>query len=252
MTVPPLLAVRHLLDVPEGGGRQACAAGGARKGAGGLRVPGPWQRDGAARARGAPGRGTPGRTRAGLLSGAAGAGPPRPVPGLAAKITTLSVPGWSVPARGQQPIAEGTRWWRLTVSPGRPPRASRGARVVGGGGPVAGGLGLLSGETTGETLLVDVVAALRRAGLALPGRGRPPPGRRRRITHPCSGSRRRSGPGPAGGLVLDDLHLLTRPELLAGLDYVLRHAQPRPPPGRCPIRGWTRCCRCIATGWPGS
>ena len=50
-------------------------------------------------------------------------------------------------------------------------------------------------------------------------------------------------------LVLDDLHLLTEPAVLDGLAYVLRNAAPGAAPGGR-RRGWTRCCRCTATGWP--
>ena len=51
-------------------------------------------------------------------------------------------------------------------------------------------------------------------------------------------------------LVVDDLHVLTRPTVLTELDFVLRNAQPGlrlvVSPGRI------RCCPCTATGWPVS
>ena len=42
----------------------------------------------------------------------------------------------------------------------------------------------------------------------------------------CSGSPPSGDPGPAGHLVLDDLHLVTEPATLDGLAYVLRNAAP--------------------------
>ena len=55
---------------------------------------------------------------------------------------------------------------------------------------------------------------------------------------------------PPVTLVLDDLHLLTDPEVLKGLEFVLRNVGPA-----CAWwlpRGWIRCCRCTGTDWPGS
>ena len=55
---------------------------------------------------------------------------------------------------------------------------------------------------------------------------------------------------PPVTLVLDDLHLLTEPRVLKGLDFMLRNVGPGL---RLVVpRGWIRCCRCTGTGWPGS
>ena len=55
---------------------------------------------------------------------------------------------------------------------------------------------------------------------------------------------------PPVTLVLDDLHLVTDPAVLNGLDFLLRNVGPG-------LRCWSphgriRCCRCTATGWPAS
>jgi ATP-dependent transcriptional regulator len=55
---------------------------------------------------------------------------------------------------------------------------------------------------------------------------------------------------PPVTLIVDDLHVLTRPTVLTELDFVLRNAQP----GLRMVvssRG-IRCCPCTATGWPVS
>jgi ATP-dependent transcriptional regulator len=55
---------------------------------------------------------------------------------------------------------------------------------------------------------------------------------------------------PPVTLIVDDLHVLTRPTVLTELDFVLRNAHPG-------LRWWSlpegfRCCPCTATGWPVS
>src|SRR6516165_7184098 len=149
-------------------------------------------------------------------------------PILAAKITTPDVPHWAVGRpRVTTLIAEGTRRCPLTVVTGPP----------GAGKTMALALWAVAGPGTVAWVCLDqfdnqprvfwsyVVAALRRANVALPKalhvvpRGRPDDnGFLQQLTAALAAQ------NPPVTLVLDDLHVLTEPGVLTGLDFVLRHA----------------------------
>jgi len=149
-------------------------------------------------------------------------------PILAAKITTPVVPHWAVGRpRVTTLIAEGTRRCPLTVVTGPP----------GAGKTMALALWAVAGPGTVAWVCLDqfdnqprvfwsyVVAALRRANVALPKalhvvpRGRPDDnGFLQQLTAALAAQ------NPPVTLVLDDLHVLTEPGVLTGLDFVLRHA----------------------------
>jgi len=150
-------------------------------------------------------------------------------PILAAKITVPHVPDWAVQRpRITKLVAEGTRWCPLTVVTGPP----------GAGKTMA--LALWAAAETGTVAWVYldefdnrpgvfwsyVVAALRRVGVAVPKTLRAVPqdtaddGFLLRLTAALAAQ------DPPVTLVLDDLHLLTEPEVLKGLEFVLRNVGP--------------------------
>ena len=168
---------------------------------------------------------------------AAGAGRPAgdaSDPVLAAKLTAPTVPDWALarPRIGEA-IARGASGGPLTVVTGPPGAGKSMALALWAAtdlGPVAW-VALDDYDSRPRVFWSNVIAALHQAGIPLP---KAPSGAARgqavdhafllRLASALAASDR-----PVR-LVLDDLHLLTRPELLAGLDYVLRHAT-RPPPG---------------------
>jgi LuxR family transcriptional regulator, maltose regulon positive regulatory protein len=146
-------------------------------------------------------------------------------PILASKITAPSVPDWAVSRpRITTLIAEGTRWCPLTIATGPAGAGKTTALALWAAaepGTVAW-IGLDEYDNEPEVFWSYVVAALRRAGVAVPGR--------------LSTAVREAGhlfllrltaalaaQNPPVTLVLDDLHLLTDPTVLDGLDYVLRN-----------------------------
>jgi LuxR family transcriptional regulator, maltose regulon positive regulatory protein len=152
------------------------------------------------------------------------------MPVLASKITAPGVPGWAVPRpRITKLIAEGTRWCPLTVVTG----------PAGGGKTMA--LALWAAAEPGPVAWVSLdefdnrprvfwsylVAALRRSGVAVPGAlpaaARGPAADHLFVQRLASAL---AAQDPPVTLVLDDLHLLTGPRVLDGLDYVLRNAGP--------------------------
>ena len=152
-------------------------------------------------------------------------------PILASKITAPGVPDWAVQRpRITKLIAEGTRWCPLTVVTGPPGRGQDdGPGVVGGGGTGAGGLGLawMSYDNRPGVFWSYVVAALRRSGVAIP-EALPAAARERAADHVflLRLASALAAQDPPVTLVLDDLHLLTEPEVLNGLDFVLRNVGP--------------------------
>ena len=147
-------------------------------------------------------------------------------PILTSKITAPGVPDWAVPRqRITDLIAQGTRWCPLTVLTG----------PAGAGKTMA--LALWAAAEPGPVTWVSldefdnrpwvfwsyVVAALRRSGVTVPS---PPTTRGRsgdelfllRLTAALADQDR-----PVT-LVLDDLHLITEPKVLKGLDFLLRNA----------------------------
>src|SRR5213079_2529525 len=96
-----------------------------------------------------------------------------------------------------------------------------------------------------------VIAALRRAGISVP-RALPTAVRGQAADHLflLRLASALAAQNPPVTLAVDDLHLLTEPRLLDGLDsccatWGLACAWWSP-------RGRIRCCRCTVTGWPAS
>ena len=161
-------------------------------------------------------------TRAGRSADSAG----HPI--LASKVTAPGVPEWAVHRpRITKRIAQGTRWCPLTVVTG-PPGAGKTMALAlwtaTGPGMVAW-VCLDQYDNRPEMFWSYVLAAVRGSGVPVPGVA--------------------AGPGRAGGhafllrlaaalaaqdppvtLVLDDLHLVTEPKILNGLDFVLRNVGP--------------------------
>jgi LuxR family transcriptional regulator, maltose regulon positive regulatory protein len=148
------------------------------------------------------------------------------VPIVPAKITAPGVPDWALTRpRITKLIAQGTRWCPLTVLTG----------PAGVGKTMALALWTAAQSGTVAWVCLDgydnrpevfwsyVVAALRRSGVAVPAvlpaaRGRP--GDRVFLLGLAAAL---AAQDPPVTLVLDDLHLLTDPRVLDGLDYVLRN-----------------------------
>ena len=166
---------------------------------------------------------------AGQVSTRGGRSASAEAPILAAKITVPHVPDWAVQRpRITKLVAEGTRWCPLTVVTGPP----------GAGKTMA--LALWAAAETGTVAWVYldefdnrpgvfwsyVVAALRRVGVAVPKASRAvsqdaaDDGFLLRLTAALAAQ------DPPVTLVLDDLHLLTEPEVLKGLEFVLRNVGP--------------------------
>ena len=149
-------------------------------------------------------------------------------PILTSKITAPNVPGWAVPRqRITRLIAEGTRWCPLTVVTG-PPGAGKTMALAlwtaAEPGAVAW-VGLDEFDNRPGVFWSYVVAALRQSGVAIPKAVRAMPQERQgedgfllRLTAALAAQ------DPPVTLVLDDLHLLTDPGVLKGLEFVLRNA----------------------------
>ncbi len=151
------------------------------------------------------------------------------VPILASKVTAPGVPDWTVPRpRITELIAEGRRWCPLTAVTG-PAGAGKTMALASWAAAEPGPVAWVTVDEFDDRpgfFWAHVVAALRRSGVAVPavlsaGRGRD------------------AGHGfllglaavlaaqdPPVTVVLDDLHLLTGPEVLDGLGYVLRNTGP--------------------------
>ena len=149
------------------------------------------------------------------------------LPILAAKITAPGVPDWALPRpRITQLIAQGTRWCPLTVLTG----------PAGAGKTMALALWAAAGPGTVAWVSADefdnrpgvfwsyVVAALRRSGVALPAALPAARGREAGQVFLLGLAAALAAQDPQVTLVLDDLHLLTDPEVLDELDYMLRNA----------------------------
>ena len=151
----------------------------------------------------------------------------RRVPILASKITAPGVPGWVVPRpRITKLIAEGRRWCPLTVVTAPAGAGKTTALALWAAAeprPVAW-VGLDEFDNRPGVFWANVVAALRRSGVAMPSAL--PAARGREAGHVfllwLAGAL--AAQSPPVTLVLDDLHLLTDTEVLDGLDYLLRNA----------------------------
>ena len=149
-------------------------------------------------------------------------------PILTSKITAPDVPAWAVQRpRITELIAEGARWCQLTVVTG-PPGAGKTMAVAlwaaAETGPVAW-VGLDEFDNGPGTFWSYAVAALRGSGVALPKELRAvPQGRDHEDEFLLRLTAALAAQDPPVTLVLDDLHLLTDPGVLKGLDFMLRNA----------------------------
>ena len=152
-------------------------------------------------------------------------------PVLTAKVTVPDLPGWAVARpRIDKLIADGTRG-PLTLVAG-PPGAGKTMAIAAWAAAASRNPGALAWLTVDDhdnrprVFWSYVVAALRRAGVALP-RVRFGPGRvavdHAFLANLASALAAHDRPAV---LVLDDLHLLAEPTVLDGLAYVLRNASP--------------------------
>jgi LuxR family transcriptional regulator, maltose regulon positive regulatory protein len=147
-------------------------------------------------------------------------------PILASKVTTPSVPPWAVRRpRVTELIACGTRWCPLTVVTG-PPGAGKTLAMASWAAEETGAVAwvcLDEFDNRPGVFWSYLVAALRRAGVAVPKASRAArqdgteDGFLLRFTAALAAQ------DPPVTLVLDDLHLLTDPQVLKGLEFVLRN-----------------------------
>jgi len=148
-------------------------------------------------------------------------------PILTSKITAPNVPDWAVPRpRITGLIAEGTRWCPLTIVTG-PPGAGKTMALALWAAAEPGAVawvGLDEFDNRPGVFWSYVVAALRQAGVVIPktlravSPGQGEDGFLLRLTVALAAQ------DPPVTLVLDDLHLLTDPGALKGLEFVLRNA----------------------------
>jgi len=149
-------------------------------------------------------------------------------PILEAKITAPKVPEWAVQRpRITKMIAQSTRSCPLTVVTGPPGAGKTMALALWAAsepGPVAW-VGLDEFDNRPGVFWSNVLAALGRCGVVVP----------RTLRSAVRGREGDDGfllrlaasladQDPTVTLILDDLHLLTEPQVLKGLDFVLRHA----------------------------
>jgi LuxR family maltose regulon positive regulatory protein len=145
-----------------------------------------------------------------------------------AKITAPRVPGWAVQRpRITELIAQGTRWSPLTVVTGPPGAGKTVALALWAAaappGPVAW-VSLDEYDNRPGVFWSYVVAAMRRSGVAVP-RTSPAAARGRAADHVflLRLASSLASQEPPVTLVVDDLHVLTEPPLLNGLDFLLRN-----------------------------
>ena len=139
------------------------------------------------------------------------------------------VPDWVVPRpRITKLIAQGTRWCPLTVltAPAGAGKTMALAVWTAAQPGVVAWVGLDGHDNRPGTFWANVVAALRQSGVAVPPAL--PAARGRAGDHPflIGLAAALAAQDPPVTLVLDDLHLLTAPQVLDGLDYVLRNVGP--------------------------
>ena len=149
------------------------------------------------------------------------------VPILASKITAPGVPGWVVPRpRITKLIAQGTRWCPLTVltAPAGAGKTMALALWAAARPGTVAWVGLDEFDNRPGIFWAHVVAALRRSGVAMPAALPAARGRDAGHVFLLWLAAALAAQDPPVTLVLDDLHLLTDPEVLDGLDYLLRNA----------------------------
>ena len=152
------------------------------------------------------------------------------IPILAAKITVPGVPDWAVPRpRITKLIAEGTRRCRLTIVIG-PPGAGKTMALALWAAAEPGTVAWISLDDFDNqpgAFWSYAVAALGRSGVAIPEvLSAASPRRLADHTFLVRLTSALAAQNPPVTLVVDDLHVLTRPAVLTELDFVLRNAQP--------------------------
>ena len=152
------------------------------------------------------------------------------IPILAAKITVPGVPDWAVPRpRITKLIAEGARRCRLTIVSG-PPGAGKTVALALWAAAEAGTVAWISLDDFDNqpgAFWSYAVAALGRSGVAIPKvLSAASPRRLADHTFLVRLTSALAAQNPPVTLVVDDLHVLTRPTVLTELDFVLRNAHP--------------------------
>jgi LuxR family transcriptional regulator, maltose regulon positive regulatory protein len=147
---------------------------------------------------------------------------------LAAKLTVPDLPGWVVPRpRITDLIAQGARWCPLTVLTGPPGAGKTMALALWAAAEptMVGWVSLDEFDNRPERFWSYLAAALRRAGVAVP-RPRPAAGCGQEADHVfvLRLAAALADHDPPVLLALDDLHLITEPQVLKGLDFLLRNA----------------------------
>jgi LuxR family transcriptional regulator, maltose regulon positive regulatory protein len=149
-------------------------------------------------------------------------------PILAAKVTAPDVPDWAVPRpRVARLVSQGARWYPLTVltgPAGTGKTMALGLWAAAESQPVAW-VGLDRYDNRPGVFWSYVVAALQRSGLAIPVElPAVPRGRAADYTFLLRLASVLAGLDQPVLLVLDDVHVLTEPKVLKGLDFVLRNS----------------------------
>jgi LuxR family maltose regulon positive regulatory protein len=152
------------------------------------------------------------------------------IPILASKITVPGVPDWAVPRpRITKLIAEGTRWRPLTVVTG-PPGAGKTMALALWAAADAGRVAWVSLDDYDNqpgVFWAYVTAALRRSGAAVPRTpSTAPRGRAADHAFLLRLASALAAHDPPVTLVIDDLHVLTEPEVRGELDFMLRNVGP--------------------------
>ena len=147
-------------------------------------------------------------------------------PILASKVTMPSLPSWAVRRpRITELVARGTRWCPLTVVTG-PPGAGKTLAMASWAAEATGAVAWLcldEFDNRPRVFWSYLVAALRRAGVAVPKASRAAWQKGAEDGFLLRFTAALAAQDPPVTLVLDDLHLLTDPQVLKGLEFVLRN-----------------------------